>query len=151
MYGGDKTRNPLGKTATFFWLVVVASLCRALYGIVSKAGLSAHAEPQPMLLLVACCWIIGGAFYAAVIEKRFVITRKKIVYSLLSGSMVFCIVNFLMLGLADEQASVVIPIANMSFVVALFISSVLKLEKLNGRKFMAACCAMVSIFLLANV
>lgn len=150
MYGGGNTRNPVGKTTTFFWLAVFASLFRALYGIVSKAGLSAHAEPQSILFLVAFCWVIGGAFYAKFIEKRFVVTKKKIVYSLLSGFMVFCIVNFLMLGLVNEQASVVIPIANMSFIVALFISLAFKLEKLNIRKFIAACLAIVSIVLLSN-
>jgi drug/metabolite transporter (DMT)-like permease len=46
MYGGGNTLNSFGKETIFFWLVVFASLFRALYGIVSKAALSANAEPH---------------------------------------------------------------------------------------------------------
>lgn len=151
MYGGGKTSNIFGKSTVFLWLVICASLFRALYGIVSKAGLSAKADPQSILLLVALCWVFGGAFYARFVEKRFVVTKKKIVYSLLSGFMVFCIVNFLMIGLNNEQASVVIPIANMSFIVALFVSLALKIEKIDAQKTVAACLALFSILLLSNV
>jgi drug/metabolite transporter (DMT)-like permease len=151
MYAGGARGNREGKAATFFWLAIAASLCRALYGVVSKAGLTAQAERQSILLLAALCWIVGGACYAGFVEKRFVMTKKKIGYSLLSGCLVFCIVNFLMLGLAHGQASVVIPIANMSFIVALFISLALKLEVLTARKFIAACLAIVSILLLSGV
>jgi drug/metabolite transporter (DMT)-like permease len=151
MYGGGKTSNVSGKSASFFWLVIFASLFRALYGIVSKAGLTAKADPHTILLLVALSWVVGGAFYARFIEKRFIVTKKKIVYSLLSGFLVFSIVNFLMIGLENAQASVVIPIANMSFIVALFVSLMLKIEKLDVKKAVAACLALFSILLLSKV
>jgi drug/metabolite transporter (DMT)-like permease len=151
MYGGNGTSSFSGKTALYFWLVVFASLFRALYGVVSKAGLSANAEPQSILLIVAFCWVVGGGIYAKYIEKKFIITKKKILYSLFSGFLVFCIVNFLMLGLEHEQASIVIPIANMSFIIALFISLALKIEELNLKKIIAACFAIFSILLLSNV
>ncbi len=150
MYGAGKTANTHGKSALFFWIVVCASLCRALYGIVSKAGLSAQADAQSMLLIVALCWVIGGAFYAKFIEKRFIVTQKKIAYSVLSGFLVFCIVNFLIQGLKTGLASVVIPIANMSFLVALLVSAVLKIERLTARNTVAAALALVSILLLFN-
>ena len=149
MQGSGSTLNTSGRAKIFFWLVVIASLFRALYGIVSKAGLSANAEPQSILLLVALCWIVGGAFYAKFIEQKFNVTKKKIVYSLLSGFMVFCIVNFLMLGLDNEQASIVIPIANMSFIIALIVSLVLKIEEFNIRKLVATCFVICSIILLS--
>lgn len=149
MYRGGNTANPDGKQAIFLWLCIFASLFRALYGVVSKAGLTANADPQSILLLIAFCWVVGGAFYAKAVEKRFIVTKKKIVYSLLSGFMVFCIVNFLMTGLKYEQASVVIPIANMSFIVALFVSIVLKIEQLDVKKTVAACLAICSILLLS--
>lgn len=148
MHGAGKTLNTQGKSSLFFWIVVSASLCRALYGIVSKAGLSAQADAQSMLLIVALCWVVGGAFYAKFIEKRFIVTQKKIVYSVLSGFLVFCIVTFLIQGLKIGQASIVIPIANMSFVIALLISAVLKIERFTVRNASAACLAVVSILLL---
>jgi len=148
MYRGGNTVNNDGKPAIFLWLCIFASLFRALYGVVSKAALTAKADPQSILLLIAFCWVVGGAFYAKAVEKRFLVTKKKIIYSLLSGFMVFCIVNFLMTGLKYEQASVVIPIANMSFIVALLVSIVLKIEQLDVKKSVAACLAISSILLL---
>ena len=41
------------------------------------------------------------------------------------------IANFLMLAIQHGEASTVIPIANMSFVIALLLSVALKMEKLN--------------------
>lgn len=151
MYGGNGTSNYSGKTALYFWLVVFASLFRALYGVVSKAGLTANAEPQSIFIIVALCWVVGGGIYAKYIEKKFIITKKKILYSLSSGFLVFCIVNSLILGLEYEQASIVIPIANMSFVIALFVSLALKIEDLNFKKLIAACLAIFSILLLSNI
>jgi drug/metabolite transporter (DMT)-like permease len=134
----------------FAGLAVIASLLRACYGVVSKAGLTQHADGGAMLLLIALCWIIGGACYAKLQEKRIRFTGKKMVYSLISGVLVFLIVNFLMLALKHEEASIVIPIANMSFIVALLVSTVLKMEKLTARKLFALGCAAVAIVLLAK-
>ena len=136
---------------SFFLIAVAASLIRATYGIVAKMGISSNAEPNIMLLLIALSWIIGGAFYAKLRENRFRITRKKILYSIISGILVFLIVNFLMLALEHGQASIVIPIANMSFVFALLISITLKMELLTLRKCCAVGFAVTSIILLAKV
>ena len=136
---------------SFFLIAVAASLIRATYGIVTKMGISSNAEPNVMLLLISLSWIIGGAFYAKFRETRFKITRKKIAYSIVSGILVFLIVNFLMLALEYGQASIVIPIANMSFVFALLISITLKMELLTLRKCCAIGFAIVSIILLAKV
>ena len=136
---------------SFFLIAVAASLIRATYGIVAKMGISSNAEPNIMLLLIALSWIVGGAFYAKLRENRFKITRKKIIYSIVSGILVFLIVNFLMLALEHGQASIVIPIANMSFVFALLISITLKMELLTLRKCCAVGFAITSVILLAKV
>ncbi len=136
---------------SFFLIAVAASLIRATYGIVAKMGISSNAEPNIMLLLISLSWIIGGAFYAKLRENRFKITRKKIIYSIVSGILVFLIVNFLMLALEHGQASIVIPIANMSFVFALLISITLKMELLTLRKCCAVGFAVTSVILLAKV
>lgn len=135
----------------FFWLVVFASLLRAAYGVASKIGLSASADRNTILLLAALCWIVGGAFYAKYVEKRFVVTRAKALYSLVSGALAFCIVNFLILGLEVEKAIIVVPIANMSFIITLFISVLMGAEKINTKKVVATVFAAGSIVLLSNV
>ena len=133
-----------------FTSAVLASLARAAYGVTAKAGISQDADPNAMLLLFSSSWIIGGACYARLREKRFRLTAKKVLYSLLSGILVFLIVNSLMLAIKHGEASIAIPVANLSFVIALFLSIVLKIEVLTSRKLCAVGCAMVSIILLSQ-
>lgn len=136
--------------AVFFAVAIVASLFRAAYGVTAKAGLLQDADPNAMLLLFSSSWIVGGACYAKLREKRFQLTRKKVLYSLLSGILVFLIVNFLMLAIERGEASIAIPVANLSFVIALFLSIVLKMESLTIRKLSAVGCAVLSIVLLSQ-
>jgi len=133
----------------FFALAITASCFRALYGVTSKAGFLQGASLQTLLLIGSICWIFGGAGYALLREKRFKITAKKAVYSLVSGVLVFLIVNFLMLAVEQGEASVVIPIANMSFVAALILSVTLKMETLSKRKLLAVAVSIVAIIFLS--
>ncbi len=135
----------------FFVMVVAAAILRAAYGVVSKAGLNAGASLQQLLVLAAGCWVIFGIAYALQREKRFRITGKKTVYACLSGVLVFLIVNFLLLAIERGQASVAIPVANMSFVIALLLSAGLGMERLTRRKFAAVAMAICSILLLSRV
>jgi len=128
---------------------VLASACRATYGVVSKAGLASGATLQTMLVIAALCWIIGGAGYALLRERRLRMTRKKVAYSVVSGMLVFLIVNFLLLAIEYGQASIAIPIANMSFVVALLLSVGLGMERLTGRKLAAVALSIGSLLLLS--
>jgi drug/metabolite transporter (DMT)-like permease len=133
----------------YFSLAVAASLLRACYGVISKAGLLHGADLQPMLVLGALSWVAGGAGYAILREKRLRVTRKKAAYSVLSGILVFLIVNFLLLAIEHGQASTVIPIANMSFILALVLSVALGMERFTPRKLAAVAAAACSIVLLS--
>ncbi|MCD6186211.1 MAG: EamA family transporter [Deltaproteobacteria bacterium] len=151
LYKSSNGKTTNHTTKIFFWLVVLASLLRAAYGVVSKIGLLATADKNTIILLAALCWIVGGAVYAKYIEKRFIVTKKKALYSIVSGILVFCIVNFLILGLKVAQASIVVPIANMSFIIALFISVLMGAEKMDFKKIIATVFAVGSIVLLSSV
>jgi drug/metabolite transporter (DMT)-like permease len=133
----------------FFSAAIVASILRATYGVITKGGILQQANPEMMLLLISSCWIIGGGLYALGRERRFRFTRKKIAYSFLSGLLVYLIVNCLMSAVKIGEASVVIPVANLSFVVALALSVMLRMETLTLRKTCAIVCAVLSIFLLS--
>ena len=134
----------------FVALAIVASATRAAYGVVTKAAIEAGADVQAILLLSAACWIAGGLAYAFFREHRLRITRKKIRYVLATGVLVFAVVNTLVEALKFGSASIIVPIANLSFVVAMLISAVIGLEALNRRKWIAAALAATSIFLLAQ-
>ena len=151
LYKSNNGKNANLTTRMFFWLVVLASLFRAAYGVVSKAGLLESADKNTIIFLASICWIVGGAFYAKYVEKRFIITSKKVLYSVVSGVLVFCIVNFLILGLKVAQASIVVPIANMSFIIALLISILIGTEKMDFKKIVAIAFAAGSILLLSSV
>jgi drug/metabolite transporter (DMT)-like permease len=129
-------------------LAVAASGLRAAYGVVSKAGIAQGADPQAMLLILALCWVVGGAGYAVWREGRFRLTVKKAAYALVSGTLVYLIVGFLMAALKRGEASVVIAVANLGFVVALLLSVTLRLELLTPRKLGAVACAAGAIGLL---
>jgi len=135
--------------ALFVGAVVLASLLRAVYGVLSKAGLTAGADAGTMILMAAGCWVVAGALYALLKEGRFRITGKKAAYALLSGLLVFLIVNTLIAAVARGEASVVIPIANLSFLAAMLLSVALGMERLTGRKIVAVGCALAAIGLLS--
>ena len=134
----------------FMGVAGVASLLRASYGISSKAGFLDGADRNSMLIIISASWVVGGAIYAILREKRFRITWEKARFILISSVLIVGIVNFLMLAIEHGEASTVIPIANMSFVIALLLSVALKMEKMNMMKLGAISCAIGSIMLLAQ-
>lgn len=133
----------------FVAVVIGASLLRAIYGVVSKAGLSAGADAATMMLMGAIAWIVGGAAYALLRERRFRVTRAKLGYAALGGMLVALNVNALIAAVGRADASRVIPIANLSFVAAMLLSVAMGMESLTGRKVAAIACAVAAIALLA--
>ena len=142
-----------GRFLPFFLMAVAASLLRAGYGVITRGGIVHQADPQTMLLLCALSWIVGGAIYARLREGRFRLTKKKVGYALVSGVLVFLVVDFLMLAVKYGEASIVIPIANMSFVMAMLLSVVLRFEPFSLRKGVAmvvACLAIATLTVAAG-
>ena len=131
-------------------LVIVGALLRAVYGVVTKAGLSAEADANGLILISAICWIVSGLLYAVLIEHRYSITRSKVSYALVSGLIVYGIVKTLVIALSLGEASVVVTIANMSFLVALFVALVTKMEVLSVKKVSAMVFAVSAILLLTQ-
>jgi transporter family protein len=150
LYRHQSAQQQQGELRLGLTLVLIGALCRAVYGVVSKAGLSAGTDMDLLLLTSALCWVLSGLFYARFIEQRYAITRKKIAYSLLSGCLVYGIVRTLLAALALGEASVVITIANLSFLMALVLALVLKMERLSGRKLLAMGFAVSAIALLTR-
>ncbi len=142
-----------GQFLPFFLMAVAASLFRAGYGVITRGGILHQADPQTMLLLCSLSWVVGGALYARLREGRFQLTSKKINYALASGVLVFLVVDFLMLAVKYGEASIVIPIANMSFVMAMILSIALRFEPFSLRKgaaMVVACLAIAALTVAAS-
>ena len=146
----DSANEAISTPLLFLLLAVAASVFRALYGVGTKVALEDGAAAEGMLLIAAMSWMVCGLLYAALRERRVRITGKKIAYSLISGTLGFIVVNALIAALKIGEASVVVPVANLSFAVAMLISFGLGMESLGNRKFMAVGFAAVSVFLLAQ-
>ena len=144
--GGDTVPIPV----LFFVMAVAASAFRAIYGVVSKIALEQGAAAEGLLVIAAISWIVGGFAYAALREKRVRITGKKAAYAVVSGTLAFAVVNALIEALKSGEASVVVPIANLSFAVAMILSVFLGMEQLSSRKYIAIGCAALSVFLMAQ-
>ena len=143
---GDAVPIPI----LFFVMAVAASAFRAIYGVASKVALEQGAAAEGLLVIAAISWIVGGFAYAAFREKRVRITGKKATYAVVSGTLAFSVVNALIEALKNGEASVVVPIANLSFAVAMLLSVFLGMEQLSSRKYIAIGCAALSVFLMAQ-
>lgn len=142
-----------GAAARFgFWfaLAIAASLLRAGFGILAKFAATSGIDLRQMLLVNAPVWILLGALYAWRRRESFAVERATLGYAALSGALIFGVANFLMLALERAEASVVVPIANMSFLVALVISAALGMERMNARKAAAVALAVAAIVVLAR-
>src|SRR6185436_1381562 len=128
-----------------------ASLLRAAFGIVSKVGLAEGIDPFVFLVYIGAGWTVAAITYGLVRRRRDAPALPNVApYALVSGILVCLVASFLLLGLRTGEASVVITIANMSFVVALLISAASGMERFTLRKLLAVASAAVAITLLTH-
>lgn len=150
LYKRDDTRQAR-LVSLFLWVIILAALFRAGFGVISKAGITAGASPSMIMVLAAASWVAGGLFYAICRERHIPVGGSEIGYCVASGLVVFGVANFLILGLRHGEATVVIPIANLSFIVALAMSVLLRYERISARKVVAVGFASAAIVLLSRV
>jgi drug/metabolite transporter (DMT)-like permease len=131
-------------------VAIAASLLRAVFGIVSKIGLSGGMDPFLLMFYIGAGWTLAALVYQAVRRTRRATMRSVLPYALLSGTLICLVVSFLVLGLRAGEASVVIPIANMSFIVALLVAAGLGMERITPRKVLAVASAALAITLLTR-
>ena len=132
-------------------IAVAASLLRAVFGIVSKVGLSDGTDPFVLMVYIGVGWTLAGIAYGAIRHGRSVALAAVLPYAAVSGALICLVASFLMLGLRVGEASVVIPIANMSFIVALLGAAGMGMERITTRKLLAVGCAALAIILLTRV
>lgn len=116
-------------------LVVLASLLRAGMGLGYKAGLLGGANEFGLLAFNGLAWITGGlAYHFAFDQKMSRFPRSLAAYGGVSGMLVCGIVLFMVLALKKGDASIVLPVTQMSFALTAAAGIVFMKEPLTARK-----------------
>ena len=134
----------------FIWMAIIASALRGIFAIIAKLGMAAGAHSDTALLIYAISWILAGLIYAIWREDNIRVTTPKIAYGVISGTLLCMTANFVILAIARGDVSTVVPIANLSFVVAFCLSAAFGMELFTRRKAGALVSATAAIFLLAR-
>lgn len=148
----DSKVNKWNKAAkTGLIMVIIAALLRAAMGITYKYGFLHGADRNYVIWLNGICWVAGGLLYALLREKDYNFLQKTTLkYSFFSGIMVTGIVFFMALSTFYGDASVVLPIAQMSFPVTFLLGHFILKEKCNIFHFVSLALAILAIILLSR-
>ena len=120
-------------------------------GLSYKYGFAAGAARPGILMLTGVAWILGGLLYGLWRDRpRRRPDGRTLLLAVVSGALVVGITFFMAAALQYGQASVVMPIANMSFIGTLLLNLAAGHEKLTARKTVAAVCGAGAILLLTT-
>lgn len=141
----------------FSWALIImitASLMRAGMGLSYRYGFQHGASEKYVVVVNSLFWIFGGVLYTALRERALLPYSKAdwknlLVLGTLSGALVTGIVVTMALSLKLGSASVVLPIAQMSFLVTGALGIWLLKEKLTFGKALAFVCGVAAILLLS--
>ena len=132
-----------------FTLAVLASVLRACMGLSYKYAFSHQADVNGVTALNAFCWLAGGVLYSLIREHKLSLpTKHDWLIGLTSGIFVSGIVFFMAWMNACGNASVVNPIAQMSFLGTFLLSVIFLKEKMTKQKMIAVLFGIVAIIFL---
>lgn len=138
-----------GRVSGGIWIVTAACLLRASMGIAYKYGLSSGADPYGLLALNGMVWIVCGvAYHLFFLRGRSAIASATWGYGAISGLLVCGIVLFMVMGLQVGDASIVLPVAQLSFVMTSILGALVLREALTHRKIACLGLALLCILLL---
>ena len=132
-------------------LALIASLLRAGMGLSYKYGIMHGADAQGISIGTSFFWIFGGVLYCLLRKEpvKASLEGKMILPGVISGVFVAGIVFFMASALKYGNASVVLTIAQMSFLGTLALSVIFLKEKLTVRKITGMSCGIAAILLLS--
>jgi drug/metabolite transporter (DMT)-like permease len=147
-----------GRTGALL-LAVIASLLRAGMGISYKLAGAEFARLQLQgygpqnywfLSIQGFMWLVVGLLLSVKLEGVIKVTRLNVGYGLVSGLLCCGIVLLLALALGGGQASIIIPITQMSFLVTALLSWPLTHERFSARKIAALLLAVLAVLVLGS-
>ena len=144
-----------GKGADFalggFLMVLAAAFLRAGMGLSYRFGFLNGADRNMVVVVNSVFWIVGGLLYAWCREKRPALKEQPhlVRYGALSGFLVAAIVFTMAASLQYGEASVVLPIAQMSFLLTFLCSVWFLHEKFSLRTAAGIVCGIGAVLLLS--
>ncbi len=136
------------------WAVVALAIAcglRACMGILYKVSSNEGIPQFEMLAVGGVCWLIGGAVFALLRREPIRFTTGRLTwYSALSGGLVCGIVYFMLAATQVADASVVVPIAQLSFIVTTILGMSFHKEKISPRKILALTAAVACIVAISR-
>ena len=130
-------------------LGVAAALLRAGMGVAYKAGLSNGVDKSVLLTINGLCWIGIGLLYHFLRRSKLPPRGMLARYGFASGILVCGIVWFMASALRLGDASIVLPVAQLSFLGTALIGWFLMKEHLTRRQIVGLLLAIVCIGLFA--
>ncbi len=165
---------PVGEKITVgrksdYAMLILAMVLRAVMGIAYKYAFDyAGAAKSGVQIVNGLAWVVGGLVYYLLREKeafRFresleikvtdggnsaeVRVAKVLGYGVFAGLLVTGIIYFMAESLAIGDASIVLPIQQMSFLATFFLGVSFLKEKVTLRKLAALACGVVALLLLS--
>ena len=147
-------KKPAGRKWDYVMLIV-AMLLRAGMGIAYKYAFDcAHAAKSGVQIVNGLAWVVGGIAYYLLSERkafgfREAAAPKVLGYGALSGVLVTGIIYFMAESLAIGDASIVLPIQQMSFLATFFLGVFFLHEQITWRKVAALLCGAAALLLLS--
>lgn len=135
-------------------MMLIASLMRAGMGLSYKYGFTVGADENAVVAINGILWIAGGICYSFYMWKRtkgaeaFLPDKKILGYGSLSGLLVAGITLTMAKALSLGNASIVLPIMQMSFILTALLGTVILKEKLSLINIIAMLCGAAAILLL---
>lgn len=132
-------------------LVVIASLMRAGMGLSYEYGFDVGADKNAVPQINSLFWIIGGLLYAFTKERKILreSDKKLLGYGALSGVFVAGIVVFMAWSLAYGDAVIVLPIAQMGFILTFLLGVIFLKEPFRKKHIAALLCGITAVILLS--
>jgi len=132
-----------------FLLVIVAALLRAVMGILFKVGMDPGFNVE-FLVITGLCWLGGGLLYALFNRETVLPTPRIGWYGLVTGLVICGNVYFLAQAVANGQASIVIPVSQLSFTITLLLGWRLLGETLTKYRILALASAVLCIIAMSR-
>ena len=131
-------------------MIITASIFRAGLGLSCKYGPMQGASVNGINLIIEIMWIFCGIGYYLIKERSLKFELKVAKYGTVSGLLVAGILYFMLMALNAKgaKASIVLPIAQMSFLVTFILSVIFLKEKITVMKITALLCGIGAMLLL---